>query len=417
MKKLLYIILLFPFLANAQVTGTIQLTTDSVRGNFGASGVKPMLTRAQSDARYLFKSGGLSFGAIGATPNANGGSYSAGVLTLQPASASFGGVVTTGTQTFAGSKTFSSTILHPGGTGLQIGSGANTAGSQTIIVGTGGQTTFLQEGGTPGASMTGTTAYMGVAGTYTATAFGIAQNNVVRTVWNAAAMDHTGTFSASTSVTSPIFATPTTLNLNSGELTAIFRSSNATSMYTQYKVNSGAPVRGSIGTADELLTGGAATDFAVVSAGSVLKFGTGTTLAQTITGANTTLAGTLGIGGVADNVKGGTYTPTVTNVSGLTGGTSFVSKYIRVGNTVTVYGRYNSTTTSPSGTASFRVTLPVASAFSSAEQCYGVGQSESDVIKNIYVRSDATNDEAIITVTSTSASLFSMYYSFSYEVL
>lgn len=47
---------------------------------------------------------GLS--AIGATPNINGASVSGGNLSLQPASASFGGVVTTGAQTFAGAKAF-----------------------------------------------------------------------------------------------------------------------------------------------------------------------------------------------------------------------------------------------------------------------------------------------------------------------
>jgi hypothetical protein len=35
-------------------------------------------------------------------------------LNLEPASASFGGVVTTGTQTFAGAKTFSSNLKIDG---------------------------------------------------------------------------------------------------------------------------------------------------------------------------------------------------------------------------------------------------------------------------------------------------------------
>jgi hypothetical protein len=49
----------------------------------------------------------ISFGAIGSTPNANGASIASSVITLQPANASFGGIVTTGTQTFSGLKTFS----------------------------------------------------------------------------------------------------------------------------------------------------------------------------------------------------------------------------------------------------------------------------------------------------------------------
>ncbi|MFM7019792.1 MAG: beta strand repeat-containing protein, partial [Aquirufa sp.] len=48
-----------------------------------------------------------SLAAIGSTPNANGATISGTALNLEPASASYGGVVTTGTQTFAGVKTFS----------------------------------------------------------------------------------------------------------------------------------------------------------------------------------------------------------------------------------------------------------------------------------------------------------------------
>lgn len=54
--------------------------------------------------------GDVTLAAIGAVPNANAASLSGQALTLQPASASFGGVVTTGTQVFAGDKSFT-TIL------------------------------------------------------------------------------------------------------------------------------------------------------------------------------------------------------------------------------------------------------------------------------------------------------------------
>jgi hypothetical protein len=52
--------------------------------------------------------GDVTLTTIGATPNANGASLSGQQLQLQPANASFGGVVTTGTQTFAGAKTVTS---------------------------------------------------------------------------------------------------------------------------------------------------------------------------------------------------------------------------------------------------------------------------------------------------------------------
>lgn len=97
-----------------------------------------------------FSAGGgggvTTMAAIGATPNANGATISGSTLNLQPASDSFGGVVTTGTQTFGGAKTFNNNVAitraTAGGTvldiinttaaassysGIQIGAGANTA--------------------------------------------------------------------------------------------------------------------------------------------------------------------------------------------------------------------------------------------------------------------------------------------------
>jgi len=52
----------------------------------------------------------VTLAAIGTTPNANAATLTNQVLNLEPASASFGGVVTTTTQTFAGAKSFESTI-------------------------------------------------------------------------------------------------------------------------------------------------------------------------------------------------------------------------------------------------------------------------------------------------------------------
>lgn len=46
-----------------------------------------------------------SLSAIGSNPNDNGATITGSILNLEPASASFGGIVTTGTQTIAGNKT------------------------------------------------------------------------------------------------------------------------------------------------------------------------------------------------------------------------------------------------------------------------------------------------------------------------
>lgn len=55
-------------------------------------------------------SGNVTLGAIGSTPNANAATLSSQALNLEPASASFGGVVTTATQEFKGQKTVSSNL-------------------------------------------------------------------------------------------------------------------------------------------------------------------------------------------------------------------------------------------------------------------------------------------------------------------
>ena len=56
-------------------------------------------------------SGGVTtLAAIGSVPNANGASISSTTLNLQPANATYGGVVTTAAQTFAGAKTFNNNV-------------------------------------------------------------------------------------------------------------------------------------------------------------------------------------------------------------------------------------------------------------------------------------------------------------------
>ncbi len=55
--------------------------------------------------------GPITIGPIGATPNANAGTLTDGVLNLEPADATFGGVITTAAQTIAGEKTFTEDIF------------------------------------------------------------------------------------------------------------------------------------------------------------------------------------------------------------------------------------------------------------------------------------------------------------------
>jgi hypothetical protein len=69
-----------------------------------------VLTLASGVPSWASPTGITTLAAIGSTANTNGASISGSTLNLQPASANFGGVVTTGTQTFAGAKTFNSDL-------------------------------------------------------------------------------------------------------------------------------------------------------------------------------------------------------------------------------------------------------------------------------------------------------------------
>jgi hypothetical protein len=75
----------------------------------------------------------VTLSAIGSTPNANGATLTGQVLNLQPADASFGGVVTTGTQTFAGAKTLTGAL-----------SGTSATFSGTVTVSNADTLTYLQ---------------------------------------------------------------------------------------------------------------------------------------------------------------------------------------------------------------------------------------------------------------------------------
>jgi len=83
---------------------TITLTTT------GTSGAATFSSNTLNIPNYA-DGGVLSLSAIGGTANANAATITGTVLNLQPASDSFGGVVTTGTQTFAGTKTLTGDLF------------------------------------------------------------------------------------------------------------------------------------------------------------------------------------------------------------------------------------------------------------------------------------------------------------------
>lgn len=109
--------LILPTTANiTTAAGDVAVFVSEGSGNWRCTGY----LRANGQALAGGGGGGgiTGLSAIGATPNANGATITGGTtLNLQPADASFGGVVTTAAQTFAGVKTFSDAIAISGSTG------------------------------------------------------------------------------------------------------------------------------------------------------------------------------------------------------------------------------------------------------------------------------------------------------------
>jgi hypothetical protein len=85
--------------------------------------------------------GGVTLGAVGSTPNANGATLTGSELSLEPASASFPGVVTTGAQTLAGAKTLANDLtLTTGVVNSSVADGASAVAHEfdTVALSTSG---------------------------------------------------------------------------------------------------------------------------------------------------------------------------------------------------------------------------------------------------------------------------------------
>jgi hypothetical protein len=115
---------------NLEVNGTAYLNNVTIPSGNPAQG--KVLTSDNNGIATWQTPVTVSITSIANTSNVNGGTIDAGVLSLAPADASNGGVVTTEDQTFAGAKTFSSDIIinginaggGGGGASVKFGAGA-----------------------------------------------------------------------------------------------------------------------------------------------------------------------------------------------------------------------------------------------------------------------------------------------------
>lgn len=113
----------------------------------------------------------------------------------------------------------------------------------------------------------------------------------------------------------------------------------------------------------------------------------------------------------------GTYTPTLTIVANLDAVTSYTAQYMRVGDVVTVSGKFDIDPTIAGALTQFRATLPIASNFSAAEQCGGTGAYSTITSRGLAVSADVANDSALFSFMCSDITNGSIFYSYSYRVI
>lgn len=133
----------------------------------------------------------------------------------------------------------------------------------------------------------------------------------------------------------------------------------------------------------------------------------------------TVTQGTNDITIAAPTVTGGTYTPTVTNVSGVTSSSVASAQWMRVDGVVTVSGQITVDPTGAGGGAnvSIGLSLPVASNFASANECAGTAVSPGVVGQCGAISADATNDRASFTFIASAGSNQVWYYQYTYRII
>jgi hypothetical protein len=114
-------------------------------------------------------------------------------------------------------------------------------------------------------------------------------------------------------------------------------------------------------------------------------------------------------------ITSGTYTPTLTNTTNITASTANAdTMYFRVGSIVHVAGRVDIDPTG-TGTVVLGISLPIASNFSSENQCAGTAYSDQDDAAAI--DGSTANDTAILDGAVTDTTNESWSFTFTYRVI
>lgn len=114
-------------------------------------------------------------------------------------------------------------------------------------------------------------------------------------------------------------------------------------------------------------------------------------------------------------ISGGTYTPTLTNVTNIDASTVYQAQYIKVGTTVTVSGKVDVDPTAAAATE-LGISLPVASNFGANEDCAGVAHQQA-AQEGGAISADTANDRASLQFLATGTASRTLYFTFTYQVI
>jgi len=420
---------------------TLNYGYTSFNGSTSLTGMTGIFGGASGDAATLYHqapTGGLHDFRVAGTD----------AFTLTETVATFSSLAGTGTRMVVASNTGAiSTQAIPGGgggsvTGVAVGTSNGFAGTSdgNAVVPTLTLTTTVngmaKGNGTALSAATANTDYTLLNGTGL-----VSVNGSTTPVYNTTSSSISGIISDETGsgamvfATSPTLVTPVlgnatggTLSL-SGTLTSTLGNntvlSNATTATTGYQYNNIQNTTGRLqygiegSSAGTLITGGSAYAGVVTTVGTNnLELGTNQVKAITIDG--TTQDVTIANNIYAANLTSGTYTPTLTNTSGIASSTAGTGSYQRIGNQVSGFVDFTATGTSEGVSGVFGVSLPIPSNFSSSTNVwggYGVGRAGETIAPLEEVSADTTNDRFIVKATLTDLSVRTIRINFNYTIL
>lgn len=116
-------------------------------------------------------------------------------------------------------------------------------------------------------------------------------------------------------------------------------------------------------------------------------------------------------------VASGVYTPTLTEVANLDSSSNAECQWMRVGNTVTVSGKFTIDPTTTLTNTQLGISLPVASDFGAVEDCGGVAYASAIATQGFAIRADATNNRAEVVGKCVDTTSQIHYFIFTYQVL